>query len=303
MNQSSNWRSLTFIVLATACWGLGTVLSKGILAHIPPLTLLVIQLAVSVTFLWTIVAFQRLKLPPLRKVIQPGLTGLLEPGLAYTFGLLGLSLTTASMAALIWAAEPILILGLAWFILGERLSRPLLALALVAISGVFLVIGVDTGAAGSLTGNLLTLIGVFCCALYVTLSRRLVTGMNPLLLVTLQQTVALVWALLIWPVELFNSGITPLAVLTSNMWLWAVFSGIVYYALAFWFYIIGLKDTSASVAGLFFNLIPIFAVGGAYLFLGERLAPVQWLGAALILAAVVAIARRHEIEVEAVPAS
>jgi drug/metabolite transporter (DMT)-like permease len=303
MNQSSNWRSLTFIVLATACWGLGTVLSKGILAHIPPLTLLVIQLAVSVTFLWTIVAFQRLKLPPLRKVIQPGLTGLLEPGLAYTFGLLGLSLTTASMAALIWAAEPILILGLAWFILGERLSRPLLALALVAISGVFLVIGVDTGAAGSLTGNLLTLIGVFCCALYVTLSRRLVTGMNPLLLVTLQQTVALVWALLIWPVELFNSGITPLAVLTSNMWLWAVISGIVYYALAFWFYIIGLKDTSASVAGLFFNLIPIFAVGGAYLFLGERLAPVQWLGAALILAAVVAIARRHEIEVEAVPAS
>jgi drug/metabolite transporter (DMT)-like permease len=279
------------------------VLSKGILAHIPPLTLLVIQLAVSVTFLWTIVAFQRLKLPPLRKVIQPGLTGLLEPGLAYTFGLLGLSLTTASMAALIWAAEPILILGLAWFILGERLSRPLLALALVAVSGVFLVIGVDTGAAGSLTGNLLTLIGVFCCALYVTLSRRLVTGMNPLLLVTLQQTVALVWALLIWPVELFNSGITPLAVLTSNMWLWAVISGIVYYALAFWFYIIGLKDTSASVAGLFFNLIPIFAVGGAYLFLGERLAPVQWLGAALILAAVVAIARRHEIEVEAVPAS
>jgi drug/metabolite transporter (DMT)-like permease len=127
--------------------------------------------------------------------------------------------------------------------------------------------------------------------------------MNPLLLVTLQQTVALVWALLIWPVELFNSGITPLAVLTSNMWLWAVISGIVYYALAFWFYIIGLKDTSASVAGLFFNLIPIFAVGGAYLFLGERLAPVQWLGAALILAAVVAIARRHEIEVEAVPAS
>ena len=303
MNQSSNWRSLTFIVLATACWGLGTVLSKGILAHIPPLTLLVIQLAVSVTFLWTIVAFQRLKLPPLRKVIQPGLTGLLEPGLAYTFGLLGLSLTTASMAALIWAAEPILILGLAWFILGERLSRPLLALALVAISGVFLVIGVDTGAAGSLTGNLLTLTGVFCCALYVTLSRRLVTGMNPLLLVTLQQTVALVWALLIWPVELFNSGITPLAVLTSNVWLWAVISGIVYYALAFWFYIIGLKDTSASVAGLFFNLIPIFAVGGAYLFLGERLAPVQWLGAALILAAVVAIARRHEIEVEAVPAS
>lgn len=302
MNQPSNWRSLTLIVLSTVCWGAGTVLSKGILAHMPPLTLLAIQLAVSVAFLWTIVAFQRLKLPPLKKVIRPGLTGLLEPGLAYTFGLLGLSLTTASMAALIWAAEPILILGLAWLILGERLSRPLLALALVAITGVFLVIGVDTSVAGLLTGNLLTLAGVICCALYVTLSRRLVIGMNPLLLVTLQQTVALGWALFIWPVEFFSSGFAPLAALTPGVWLWAVISGIVYYALAFWFYITGLKDTPASVAGLFFNLIPIFAVGGAYLFLGEQLAPVQWLGAALILAAVVAIAHRHEAKVEVVPA-
>lgn len=299
MNQR---RALTFIVLSTICWGSGTVLSKGILAHTPPITLLVIQLAVSVIFLWTLIAFQRLSIPPLRQLIRPGLTGLLEPGLAYTFGLLGLSLTTASMAALIWAAEPILILGLAWLVLGERLTRPLLALALVAISGVFLVIGVDTGAAGSLTGNLLTLAGVFCCAVYVTLSRRLVTTMKPLLLVTLQQTVALIWALLIWPVELFNSGITPLTALAPGVWVWAGISGIVYYALAFWFYITGLKDTPASVAGLFFNLIPIFAVGGAYLFLGERLAPVQWLGAALILAAVIAIAHRHEIEVEPVPA-
>ncbi|HEX6385599.1 MAG TPA: DMT family transporter [Anaerolineae bacterium] len=299
---SSNWNSLSLIMLSTLCWGLGTVLSKGILAHMPPLTLLVIQLAVSVTFLWLIVVFQRLKLPSLKKVIRPGLTGLLEPGLAYTFGLLGLSLTTASMAALIWAAEPILILGLAWLILGERLTRPLLALTVVAISGVFLVIGVNTGQAGSLAGNLLTLVGVFCCALYVTLSRRLVTNMNPLLLVTLQQSVALVWALLIWPIEFFSSGMAPLAALTPAVWLWTVISGIVYYALAFWFYITGLKNTPASQAGLFFNLIPIFSVGGAYLFLGERLAPVQWLGAALILTAVVTLVLRRESEVEAVPA-
>lgn len=296
-------RALTFIVLSTLCWGSGTVLSKSILAHMQPLTLLVVQLAVSVVFLWAVMVLQKVKLPRLREVIRPGLTGLLEPGLAYTLGLLGLSLTTASMAALIWAAEPILILGLAWLVLGERLTRPLLALALLAVSGVFLVIGVDTGAAGTLTGNLLTLAGVFCCALYVILSRRLVTNMNPLLLVTLQQTVALVWVLLVWPIELFNSGIAPLALLTPGVWLWAVISGIVYYALAFWFYITGLKATPASLAGLFFNLIPIVSVGGAYLFLGERLAPVQWLGAALILTAVVAIVLSRDSEVEAVPAS
>ena len=37
------------------------------------------------------------------------------------------------------------------------------------------------------------------------------------------------------------------------------------------------------------NLTPVFGVAGGYLFLGERLAPLQWLGAGLILAAVLVI--------------
>jgi drug/metabolite transporter (DMT)-like permease len=73
--------------------------------------------------------------------------------------------------------------------------------------------------------------------------------------------------------------------------MWAFVSGLVYYALAFWFYIVGLKKIPAGLAGFFLNLIPIFAVGGAYLFLGERLAVGQWVGAVLILAAVVMILR------------
>ncbi len=84
---------------------------------------------------------------------------------------------------------------------------------------------------------------------------------------------------------------TDLTAIGSSTWLWAGASGIVYYALAFWFYIIGLKRIPASLAGLFLNLIPIFAVGGAYLFLGERLAAVQWVGAALILTAVMVMLR------------
>jgi drug/metabolite transporter (DMT)-like permease len=45
------------------------------------------------------------------------------------------------------------------------------------------------------------------------------------------------------------------------------------------------------MVGLFLNLIPIFGVAGAYLFLGERLTAVQWIGGTLILLAVVAVLR------------
>ena len=47
----------------------------------------------------------------------------------------------------------------------------------------------------------------------------------------------------------------------------------------------------ASMVGLFLNLIPIFGVAGAYLFLGERLTLVQAIGGALILVAVVMVLR------------
>jgi drug/metabolite transporter (DMT)-like permease len=158
---------------------------------------------------------------------------------------------------------------------------------------VFLVIGISASfdSSGSLTGNLLILAGVFCCALYTVLTRRDASTLDPVLLVALQQTAALLWALLIWPFELWAGEMINLTAISSRTWLWAVASGIVYYALAFWFYIIGLKRIPASLAGLFLNLISIFAVGGAYLFLGERLVAVQWAGAALILVAAMAMLR------------
>lgn len=281
------------MILAAACWGTGTVMSKGVLGYVPPLTLLVVQLAASLVFLWTVIAVQRIHLPLRRETLWLALIGLLNPGLAYTFSLLGLSLTTASMSALIWAAEPILILGLAWLILREHLTRSLLVCSLLALIGVFLVIGIGSGEgnSGSLAGNMLTLLGVSCCALYTVLTRRVVTSLDPVLLVAIQQTAALIWASLIWPLEIQSGTLAGLMTISPETWLWAIASGIVYYALAFWFYIVGLKKIPASLAGLFLNLIPIFAVGGAYIFLGERLAVGQLIGAALILVAVAAMLR------------
>src|SRR6266542_4600667 len=121
-NGRLNSTPIIALVLAAACWGAATVITKHVLANIPPLTLLVLQLTISVSFLWLIVFAQRLTLPQRRDIVRLGGIGILNPGLAYTFGLLGLTRTTASMSTLLWAAEPILILVLAWLILRERLT-------------------------------------------------------------------------------------------------------------------------------------------------------------------------------------
>jgi drug/metabolite transporter (DMT)-like permease len=63
----------------------------------------------------------------------------------------------------------------------------------------------------------------------------------------------------------------------------ATVSGLLYYASAYWLYISALKTTPASVAGAYFNLIPVFGVGLAFLCLGERLSLLQWAGSAAIM--------------------
>jgi drug/metabolite transporter (DMT)-like permease len=173
------------------------------------------------------------------------------------------------------------------------------------MSGVVLVARIDvaTEQTSLLLGNGLILVGVACCALYTVLTRRMVTKLDPLLVVALQQTLALTWALAIWPVEWARGGDLSLAAISPATWGWAAISGVLYYALAFWCYIIGLKQLPASTVGLFLNLIPIFGVGGAYLFLGELLTIVQWIGGALILLAVVMVLRGQRGETTAIPAA
>lgn len=280
---------LIALTLAAACWGGATVITKAALAAIPPFTLLALQLAVSSAFLWVIVLARRAPLPRGRAGLRLAGLGLLNPGLAYTFSLLGLARSSASVSALLWAAEPILILGLAWPMLGERPQRRLLGLAALAISGVLLVAGVEPAAAGAPTGAALIGLGVLCCALYTVLTSRDATDAAPLAVVALQQSAALALALLLWPIELAGAATASLGAVPAAAWLWAIVSGVLYYALAFWCYLIGLRSVAAGAAGQFLNLIPIFAIAGAYLFLGERLSAPQWAGAGLILLAVGAL--------------
>ncbi len=83
---------------------------------------------------------------------------------------------------------------------------------------------------------------------------------------------------------------TPLGVVS------AVGSGALYYAGAYWFYLGALRHVPASYAALSFYLIPIVGVTAGALLLGERLDPRQWVGAVIVLAAILVILRQSAVE-------
>jgi drug/metabolite transporter (DMT)-like permease len=282
------------LAASAACWGLATVATKGQLAAVPPMPMLVIQLTASVAFLWAAVLVTRAPVRIDRASLRASLSGLLEPGLAHTFGTAGLALTTASATTLISAAEAPATVLLAWLFLRERIGPRTLLVAAAAGAGVGLVIlpDLDGLGGGSLPGDGLVGVATLLAAVYVIVSRRLIGGMGALQLVVLQQTVGLLWAGLAllaaaalgW-VPLGLAGLAPRTIALAAL------TGVVQYAIAFWLWLVGLRHLPASRATLFLSLIPVFGVAGGALALGERLGPSQWIGAAVVLGAVQALVR------------
>jgi drug/metabolite transporter (DMT)-like permease len=285
-------RDLGALVLAATCWGLGTVISKAALDEIPPLTLLPVQLASSLVVLGVLMRRQGV---PFRSGGSPllGRLGLLNPGVAYALSLLGLVTITASLSVLLWALEPLMILVLAAVFLRERVTPTFVVLSMIAVGGMILVVYEPAAGAGHLIGVALTLAGIACCAVYTVVTRRWIPDAKETSQVVLdQQAHALALSLVVLvAIGVVGGAIVPVAVTPLGL-ASAVASGALYYAGAYWLYLGALRHVPASYAAVSFYLIPIIGVASGALLLGERLDPRQWVGAAIVLAAILAILRQ-----------
>jgi probable blue pigment (indigoidine) exporter len=287
-------RSSLALVLAAAAWGTGTVVSKRAVAEIPPLTLLPIQLAASLVVLVLLMRWRRVPLGDPGASSLLGRLGILNPGLAYALSLLGLAHITASLSVLLWALEPILILVLAAWLLSERVGVIVLALSLIAVSGMLLV-AYEPGTSGNGLGVALTVAGVVCCAFYTIITRRWIgTSDSTAPVVLAQQAHALGFSLVVVALLWLTGGAVRPDSVSALGWASAIGSGVLYYGLAYWFYLSALRNVPASFAAASFYLVPVFGVTMGFLALGERLDPGQWFGVTIVSIAVIGILRRTE---------
>lgn len=281
------------MVGSAACWGLATVMSKGALTHLPPFTLIVTQLMASIAFLWTAVVLRRRPVTLDAAGRRAALSGVLEPGLAYAAGTSGLVLTGAAHASLIAATEPLLIVLLAWTLFRHRPEPRTLAAICVAVIGIAMVTVDGNDTTTSLLGDALIVLATLFAALYVTVTSRLATRVEPLPLAALQQSVGLAFTSLLL-LAAYAGGFeqVDLVAIPADAWLLAIASGLVQYALAFWLYLIGLRVLPVASAALYLALTPVFGAGGAVLFLGERLTLVEMLGCALVIGTIACSRRK-----------
>jgi drug/metabolite transporter (DMT)-like permease len=234
---------------------------------------------------------RRVGLPLLGSPRLLGRLGILNPGLAYAIGLIGLTYISASLYVLLWALEPLLILLLAGIFLDEGITRRLVLLSATAAAGMALVVW-DGSTSGQWPGVVLVLAGVACCAAYTVIARRFVaTSDSTAQVVLAQQAYALGFAVLVALAAGLVDGGVRLSGVSTPVLVSAIGSGLLYYAAAYWFYLSALRTVPASLAATSFYLIPVFGLIASFGLLGERLGAGQWVGVAVVVLAVLSIVR------------
>ena len=193
------------------------------------------------------------------------------------------TMTGVALAALIAiCSAPLLIALLAAATLGERLTpRVVVALALGVTGTALLIVGPRTAADLSprfLAGVTLALAAGLAYALYVVLTKATLARTAPLPLAGVNFTVS---ALVLAPV-LAGPGVGQQLLLG---WPWLLYLGAVTTAGAYALYTIGLRDVTASVAGIASLMEPLTATLLGVLIFGERLGAGGVAGALLLFTA------------------
>lgn len=265
-------------------WGTNFVVLKRALAELSPMTVNAVRFSISSTLLLAIIARHRVTNPLQGKdVWRVVLAGVVGYGVGQVCMLLGLALTTASQAALLSATMPIFVALLSHLAGTERLARRAWVGTLICFGGIVLVVGAPsmTDRLQGLLGSVLMLGSAFgwSAAMVITtpVLRRAsasqvtavmtVTGTTVLILVAIPGMMRESW-----------SGVTPTA------WAGLVYSGVLSLALGTIIWNRGVRLIGPSRTAIYSNLTPVVAALTGWFFLGERLTPVQFVGAVVILA-------------------
>lgn len=181
-----------------------------------------------------------------------------------------------------------LIVLVAWVWLREAPAGRLLASIAVAVAGVALTswAGLPERGGATTAGDALIVLATLFAATYVVLSSRIAPDFPAATLASAQQIVGLFFALAVYAgLSAVGQVHGSFVDLPPDLLAYAALSGVVQYALAFWLYLIGLKSLSASAAGLWLTMVPVFGLFGAWVWLGEVPSAMTLAGAALIVAA------------------
>lgn len=266
---------------AAAIWGAMYVVSKAVMAVIPPFSLLTSRLLLGIITL-LIVAFLQKKLHVSKKQFWNILgVGFVGYGISLGFQFVGTDLSTAANGSLVTSATPAFILIFASLILGEKITRQRFVSLLIASLGVIAVIDPRTAQLDSslFWGNISLVAAALTWAFYSVLIRKVTRGVDVLTVSLLAFVGGLPTSIAFSAWEISTQGIGEI---TLGVIAGILFLGIIATALAMYLWNTAFALLDASLASLTFFAQPVVGTILGAIFLNEIITPLFLFGGLLI---------------------
>jgi drug/metabolite transporter (DMT)-like permease len=276
------------VALSATCFGAMPLFGRGAYAAgADPTTLLLLRFAIAGAVLWVLVLVRRAPLPRSRTLgllALMGGVGYVGQSLAY---FTALTMTSASLLALLLYLYPILVALLAAAVFKVPLTRTKQVALLVAVLGAALTVGPVGG--GNTLGITLGITAALVYACYIVLLTRVAHGVDPLASsAVITSSAAAVFLAL-------AAAHGPALPMTGSGWLAVVAIALISTVVAVLAFLGGLARIGPTDTATVSTMEPVVTLLLAVALLGETLAPLQLLGGACILAAVVRLARSNQI--------
>ncbi|MBQ9406880.1 MAG: DMT family transporter [Desulfovibrio sp.] len=273
-------------LLATVVWSGNFIAARALFDSIPPWQFNFWRWAVA---FMAIVPFAlrtwRQDWPHIRRHWRYlSIMGILGVALMNTFIYKAAQTTSSLNMALLMPASPVVILLLARICYNESIPPRRLLGMLTVLGGALILI--SRGRWEQLTalhfnaGDLWTLGGMLCFAIYSLLMRRRPQAISPLGFNAATFGLGLLYAL---PCTLLEAWLLPLPSFSPSLAVGILYAGLGCSALAFWLWTVGIDRIGPVRAGILYYSLPLFAGAGSTLILHESIVPAQIVGGLLIV--------------------
>lgn len=283
-------------------FGASFVGTKIGLESFTPAQLIFLRFALASGAFWALAPWLKPGTVDRRGRLRIFVLALLEPGAYFFLEAMGIQRTLASTAAILISTIPLFVLLLESLWLRLRIVFPEAVLILLSMGGVFLLVtagGMEKALGGSLPGNLLILAAAFAASAYTVMAKRLLTRYSAVAVTRLQ---ALYAALLYLPFAAWDWSTRPLLPVATRGWFALAYLAAGCSFLAYLLLNYSLSKVKASVVSGFCNVIPVVGTLLAVFLLGEKLYPMQAVGAAIAIGCTTILTLRHPAEPPTVPA-
>lgn len=273
----------------TLIWGINFSVLKVALQYFSPLAFNALRFSLATLVMLLALRWQResfaVSKSDLLSVIGLGLLGHTLYQLVF---INGMARTTPANASLLMATSPIFVVIYGRILGIERTNRLAWVGICLSFAGILLLVlggGGDIRLGGStILGDLLVLGAAMLWAAYTTGSKPLLTHHSPLKLTAASMAFGTIPLVLVSiPAMLQQDWSVP----TAGAWAGLLYSAVFAVAIAYVVWYTSVRRVGNAHTAIFSNVTPVVSVLVAWLFLGYRLAPLQLVGGAVVLAGLI----------------